>query len=146
MFVLSLVMGLIALYAWQRNKIKQLSKESATQMVELEQYELIFNATLEMIWLKDTQNIVVNLNELAVAPSCGTAEQLRGISAYELHPEHAEKYYKDDLDVIRTKQTILDIVERYVIYNEKQWIQFLFNVIARTSIYIIYKARNAIRF
>jgi PAS domain S-box-containing protein len=80
---------------------------------EHEQYETIFNAAPLMIIYKDTENRVIRVNEFTAKLLNTTPKQLQGKSAYELMPTYAEQYFQNDLEVIRTGQPKLGIVEEY---------------------------------
>jgi PAS domain S-box-containing protein len=63
------------------------------------------------IWYKDTNNYMVHVNKF-VADSLGVeAKELEGKHTREYYPDHAEKYWLDDQEVIRTKKSKLHIEE-----------------------------------
>ena len=76
-----------------------------------------------MIWYKDTKNNFVRVNR-AVALSVGKpVNAIEGKSAYEIFPDEAERYYRDDLEVIHSGQPKLGIVEEMgTASGEKRWV------------------------
>ena len=53
-----------------------------------------------------------------------SVEQLEGLSVYDLYPEEAAQYYDDDLEVIRTGEPKLGIVEVLTTASgEKRWVR-----------------------
>ena len=86
--------------------------------------QTIFNASPAMIWYKDTKNNFVRVNRSVAAALGKLREQIEGHSAYELFPDEAERYYQDDLDVIRSGLPKLGIVEQLAsVGGEKRWVQ-----------------------
>ena len=89
-----------------------------------DQQRTIFDTVPAMIWYKDAKNNFVRVNR-AVASSVGRpAEEIEGKSAYELFPDEAEKYYQDDLEVLRSGRPKLGIIEQMGIAGgEKRWVE-----------------------
>jgi PAS domain S-box-containing protein len=89
-------------------------------------YQAIVNATPVMLWLKDTENRVLRVNPAAAKVEGADTAELEGKSAYDLYPrEQAEAYYRDDLEVIRSGQPRLGIVEQYQMAGTGQtmWVE-----------------------
>jgi PAS domain S-box-containing protein len=86
--------------------------------------QTIFNSVPAMIWYKDTKNNFVRVNR-AVALSVGKPlEAIEGKSAYEVFPDEAERYYRDDLEVINSGQPKLGIIEEMgTASGAKRWVQ-----------------------
>ena len=86
--------------------------------------QTIFDSVPAMIWYKDTENRILRVNRTA-ADSIGLpVRDLEGRSVYDLYPHHAKQYHQDDLEVIRTGQPKLGIVEPYQIGpDEKRWLR-----------------------
>jgi PAS domain S-box-containing protein len=55
-----------------------------------------------MIWYKDTRNNYIRVNPAGARTFGAPAEAIEGKSAFDLFPEDAENYYRDDLEVIRS--------------------------------------------
>ncbi|WP_375593475.1 PAS domain S-box protein [Algihabitans albus] len=78
------------------------------------QLELILNNIPTRIFYKDDQNRILRLNEPAARSIGLTVAQVEGADTYELFPETAEKYHKDDLEVLHSGKPKLGIVEEYI--------------------------------
>jgi PAS domain S-box-containing protein len=77
-----------------------------------------------MVWYEDTHNRILRANRHAAESINKTVAEVEGQSTYDIYPEEAEKYYKDDLAVIASGQPKLGIVERYEISpGQKRWVQ-----------------------
>lgn len=73
----------------------------------------IFNAVPAMIWFKDTDGRILRANQLAAESIGRSIEEIVGRSTWELYPEHAAKYQRDDQGVIQSGKPELGIIERY---------------------------------
>jgi PAS domain S-box-containing protein len=77
-----------------------------------------------MVWYKDCHNRIVRTNRLAAESIHKTIVEVEGKLTRELYPDEAEKYYQDDLDVIRSGQAKLGIVELYQTPSGgKRWVK-----------------------
>ncbi|MCX6690903.1 MAG: response regulator [Methanoregula sp.] len=65
-------------------------------------HSTIVNNAPAMIWEKDTKNTFIRVNPAAAKAFGKSIEEIEGKSASDLFPEMAEKYYKDDMEVIKT--------------------------------------------
>ncbi|MGH8480497.1 MAG: sensor domain-containing protein [Gammaproteobacteria bacterium] len=64
--------------------------------------QVIFDSVPALIWYKDRDNRVIRVNRQA-ADSLGKAvEEVEGRSFYDLYPEQAKRYHRDDLEVIES--------------------------------------------
>ncbi|MCA2002399.1 MAG: PAS domain S-box protein, partial [Chloroflexi bacterium] len=82
--------------------------------VSEQRYETIFNSSPVMFWLKDTKNNMIQINQAAADFEGMKPEEVGGHSSYDLYPrEQAEAFYRDDLEVIRSKKPKLGIVEKH---------------------------------
>jgi polar amino acid transport system substrate-binding protein len=76
-----------------------------------------------MVFLKDTENRILRCNTAAAASIGLTVEQVEGRTTSALFPDEADKYYVDDLDVIRTGQPKRGIIETVATAGEqKKWV------------------------
>jgi PAS domain S-box-containing protein len=76
-----------------------------------------------MVWYKNDHNEIMRANRLAAESINRTPEQVEGRSTYELYPDEAEQYYRDDLEVLRSGQSKLGIEELYQTSSgEKRWV------------------------
>lgn len=77
-----------------------------------------------MVWYKNDQNQIIRANRLAAESINRTRAQVEGRSTYDLYPDEAEQYYRDDLEVLRSGHSKLGIEELYQTSSgEKRWIR-----------------------
>jgi PAS domain S-box-containing protein len=77
-----------------------------------------------MVWYKNDRNEIIRANRLAAESINRTPEQVEGRSAYELYPDEAEQYYRDDLEVLRSGHPKLGIEELYQTSSgAKRWVR-----------------------
>lgn len=77
-----------------------------------------------MVWYKDRHNRIIRTNRLAAESINKTVAEVEGQLTRDLYPDEAEKYYRDDLEVIRSGRSKLGIVELYQTSSgEKRWVQ-----------------------
>jgi PAS domain S-box-containing protein len=88
------------------------------------EYEIIFNSAPAFIVYKDRQNNILRVNR-AVADSLNLKmDEIEGKHSKDLYPDHYEKYYSDDLEVINSGKPKLGIVEHYQLESgELKWVQ-----------------------
>jgi two-component system cell cycle sensor histidine kinase/response regulator CckA len=77
------------------------------------EHEIIFESAPAMIWYKDTRNRVLRANRAAAQSLGMEVKDLEGSSMYDLFPSEAVRYHQDDLEVIRTGQPKLGIIQPY---------------------------------
>jgi two-component system, cell cycle sensor histidine kinase and response regulator CckA len=75
------------------------------------EYEVIFHSAPLMIMYKDADNRVLWANRAAAHAFGKTVKEIEGCSIYDLCPSEAVIYHQDDLEVIRTGQPKLGVVE-----------------------------------
>ncbi|TAJ10669.1 MAG: PAS domain-containing sensor histidine kinase [Nitrospirae bacterium] len=86
--------------------------------------QTIFDSVPAMIWYKDADNRILRVNRTAAHSIGMPVRDLEGRSIYDLYPHQAKQYHQDDLEVIRTGQPKLGIVEPYQVGSgEKRWIR-----------------------
>jgi PAS domain S-box-containing protein len=72
---------------------------------------VMFDLLPAMIWIKDTENRILQVNQKVAQAAGMSVEAIEGKPTLEIYPNEAEKYYADDLEVIRSKKPKLKIVE-----------------------------------
>ena len=91
---------------------------------EKQQFRLMFNAVPAMIWYKDTKNRFLLVNEAAAAWMGHTVDEVEGKPCAEIFPDRAYDYYRDDLEIIRTRKPKLGVIEEYDGEDgDKRWIR-----------------------
>ncbi|MBC8002508.1 MAG: PAS domain S-box protein, partial [Opitutaceae bacterium] len=76
-----------------------------------DEYQTIFDSVPAMVIYKDTRNNIVRMNRYATELHGAARDMLEGHSVFELSPELAETYYQSDLEVIKSGQPRLGIIE-----------------------------------
>jgi len=104
--------------------INESTEEDNVSKRSRDELETILDNVPTYIFYKDTQNVILRANK-AVAESLGvTPDQMKGCPTSQFYPEHADRYYKDDLEVIRSGRPKLGIVEPLkVSHNQTRWIE-----------------------
>jgi len=74
-------------------------------------YEVMFGAMPALVMYKDTCNRALRINRFGAALLGLSAAEIEGRSLFEIDPEHAGRFYEDDLEVIRTGAPKLGVEE-----------------------------------
>jgi PAS domain S-box-containing protein len=77
------------------------------------QNQTIFDTVPAKIWLKDSENRILRLNERAAESMGGSVADFEGQNTYDLFGDMAKKYHDDDLAVINSGNPIRGMVESY---------------------------------
>jgi len=86
--------------------------------------EVLLDSVPAFIWYKDCENRILRANRLAAESMGLSVDQVEGRSAYDLYPDEAAKYHHDDLEVIRSGEPKLGIVEMLTTASgEKRWVR-----------------------
>src|SRR5262245_7175586 len=97
--------------------------ELALQRQRQEQ-QVILDAMPAFVWYKDRDNRILRANRAAAASLGKDPEDLVGASTYDLYPEDADHYHRDDLEVIRSGQPKLGIIEHLrTADGEQRWVR-----------------------
>lgn len=97
--------------------------ETSLRRQQIEQQALL-DLIPAMVWYKDAHNRIIRANRLAAESLGKSVEEIEGRSTYDLYPDEAEKYHRDDLEVIVSGRPKLGIVELYRTGSgEKRWVQ-----------------------
>ncbi|HEU4684049.1 MAG TPA: PAS domain S-box protein [Nitrospira sp.] len=97
--------------------------ETSLRRHEIER-QALFDLIPAMVFFKDTENRILRANRLAAESMNRSVADIEGQSAYDLYPDEAEQYHRDDLEVIRSGRPKLGIVEMYCNgAGEKRWVQ-----------------------
>lgn len=92
--------------------------------IRREEQEVIFHAVPAMIWYKDKENRILRANKAAADFIGKSFHEIQGHSFEEIYPDEGRRAYEKDLEVIRTGEAQLRVVERYPRWDkEKRWIQ-----------------------
>jgi PAS domain S-box-containing protein len=90
----------------------------------LKEYRLIFDSVPALIWYKDCDNRILRANRPAAESMGRSVADLEGQSAYDLYPDEAAAYHRDDLDVVHSGRPRLGIIEQVMTGSgDKIWVQ-----------------------
>jgi PAS domain S-box-containing protein len=102
--------------AWKETEEKLLHQQIEQQV--------LLDLIPAMVWYKDPHNRILRANRRAAESINRTVAEVEGRPTAEFYPEEADKYHRDDLEVIASGQPKLGIVERYRIgTGEARWVQ-----------------------
>ena len=88
-----------------------------------EELFMILNAVPARIWYKDENNKILQANDAAITSMGMERENVVGKNSYDLFPDMAAKYHKDDLEVTASGVPKRNIVEAYTPVTGKQgWV------------------------
>lgn len=96
--------------------------EAQLRQQQIEQ-QVLLDLIPAMVWYKDSHNRILRANRRAAESIDKSVAEIEGRSTYDLYPEEAEKYHRDDMEVIVSGQPKLGIVELYAGSHEKRWVQ-----------------------
>jgi diguanylate cyclase (GGDEF)-like protein/PAS domain S-box-containing protein len=84
-------------------------------------FEVIFNTVPALVFYKDTQDRFVKVNK-ALADSVGlTTDQFIGKTAKELFPDHPDRYFIDDQEVLSSGKPKTHIIEPFITKDGARW-------------------------
>jgi len=113
-----------------RRRVAELEKEKtglkrAAELLrqQKEEQKIIFDAVPAMIFFKDTENRFIRVNRALAEASGVTVEQMEGKSCFELFPDLADKYWKDDKEVMAAGAPKRDIIESMVTPDGVAWVK-----------------------
>ena len=100
---------------------KRAEAELHRQQTEL---RVLFDLMPAMIWFKDTNNKILRVNQRAAQTAGKTVDEIEGKTTLEIYPMEADKFYADDLEVIRSGSPKLGIVESILDRKKNElWVQ-----------------------
>jgi PAS domain S-box-containing protein len=89
-----------------------------------EELRAILDLLPAFVWYKDSENRILRANRAAAESMGLSVAEIEGRSTYELYPEDAAAYHRDDLEVIESGQPKLGIIEPLLVGSgEKRWIR-----------------------
>jgi PAS domain S-box-containing protein len=85
---------------------------------------VLFDLMPAMVCFKDTKNVFLRVNPRLAEAAGMTISEIEGKSAEEVFPLDADKYYADDIEIIRTGTAKLGIIEKLRSLDGKSsWVQ-----------------------
>ena len=108
---------------WVGVEIERTNAERDLRRREQE-LRIIFDNVPSRIIFKDDSNRILRLNTSAAESMNLSVEEAEGADSYELFPEMAEKYHRDDLEILDAGEPALGIVEEYAPkHGNSGWVQ-----------------------
>ena len=96
-------------FALDLTELKRVEAELRRQRLE---QEIILDTIPSMVWYKDRENRIIRANKAAAASVGMSKAEIEGRSTYDLYPDEAEAYHRDDLEVINSGTPKMGIVEQ----------------------------------
>ncbi len=78
------------------------------------EYRILLDAVPAMVWYKDTQNKILAVNQYAADITGLPVEEIVGKQTEDIYPNEAAKYYKDDLEVMKSGLPKRKIIEKVI--------------------------------
>ncbi|MBX3023682.1 PAS domain S-box protein [bacterium] len=106
------------------NDVTDRHRARAEEARQREELRVILDGMPAMVWYKDRHNNILRANAAAAAAAGLTPADMEGRSSWELFPDEAESYHRDDLEVIESGVPKLGIVEQIqTARGDKRWIR-----------------------
>jgi PAS domain S-box-containing protein len=86
-------------------------------------HKAIIDNTPAMVWYKDTSNNFIRVNPAAARAFGLSVDEIEGKNDYELFPEMAETYYRDDLEVIHSGIPKNGVMQMHTASGEVLWVR-----------------------
>ena len=99
---------------------KQAEKELLRQR---EEQQIILDSVPALIFYKDKENRFIRINRASADAIGLPKEKIEDESVFNLFPDHAEDYWKDDKEVITTERSLRNIVEPLQTTKGLRWVQ-----------------------
>jgi len=88
-----------------------------------EELEIILDSIPGLIFYKDDKNNYIKVNQSFADTHEKTKSELEGKSLFDLYPkEEAQKYFNDDLEVIKSKKPKLNFIEPWDVAQGRRWV------------------------
>ncbi|MBD3342108.1 MAG: PAS domain S-box protein [Candidatus Lokiarchaeota archaeon] len=85
--------------------------------------ETIMDAIPGLVFYKDKQNNLLRVNKFFAEAHHLSKEELEGKNCFDLYPEkEAQSYWNDDLDVLNSKESKLNIIEPWDTEDKRYWL------------------------
>ncbi len=100
-------------------------KEAEARLLQQQiEQQALLDLIPAMVWYKDAHNRILRANRRAAESIGKTVAEIEGRWTEEFYPEEAERYHRDDLEVIVSGRSKLGITEPYHTgAGEKRWVQ-----------------------
>ena len=116
-FLALLAIWVTAFLCVMHHNVKRKLEESRAAL------DTIFHAVPAMIWYKDRENRILRCNRAAAEMLGGRVQDFENKRIQDVFPQEAAAYYQDDLEVIRSGQPKLGIVQSIRTAHGPRWIR-----------------------
>ena len=108
----------------ERTIVEQKLKDSQKNFKLLnEELEMILDNLPGLVFFKDIKNNFIKVNQNVADAHEKTKSELEGVSLFDLYPkEEAQKYFDDDLEVIKSKKPKIDFIEPWEVPEGRRWL------------------------
>ena len=106
-------------------KLPEIESRKKSEQLQLlsNELEIIIDSIPGLVFYKDTNNRFIRVNKYMCDAYKMSKKQLEGISLNDLHTkEQAQAYYEDDLQVIRSRQSKINIDEPWKTETGMRWV------------------------
>lgn len=103
--------GVILWWFGTYTDIEEQKRAEARLQRQQTELRVLFDLMPAMIWFKDTENVILRINQRAADAVGKSVEEIEGKSSVEIYPKEAASYYADDLEVIKSGAPKLEIIE-----------------------------------
>ena len=103
-------------YTYKNQLMEQESRKF--ELIKEELSNILDNVPMMFIY-KDTHNNILRVNEEFAKMHNYTVEELRNVPSKDVFPLTYKKYYKDDLEIIKTKKAKIGMIQSYMIEDKE---------------------------
>ncbi|MCM2314947.1 MAG: PAS domain S-box protein [Thermoanaerobaculia bacterium] len=103
--------------AGERERVEETLRRQQTEL------RVLFDLMPAMIWVKDTNNGILRVNQRVAEAVGRSIAEIEGQSMAEIYPEDAAEFFAEDQQIIRSRAPILGVVEPDRRSDGTRWIQ-----------------------
>ncbi|ANM29713.1 hypothetical protein ABI59_09180 [Acidobacteria bacterium Mor1] len=109
--------------AWDAGKNVRSAPEVLRHFLDSGPIRMLFDQSPIFAYLKDTENRHIRVNQAVADSLAAEIDQVNGAPCAYWYPEHADAYFEDDLEVIRTGRPKTGILEPHRRHDVMGWIE-----------------------
>ena len=88
-----------------------------------EEIEMILDNIPGLVFYKDDKNNLIRVNKYFADAHKTTKDNLAGKNCFDIYPKDvAQKYFDDDLEVIKSKKSKLNFIEPWDVAEGRRWV------------------------
>ena len=106
-----------------RGHVAELEQTESVLREKLAEHEMILDAVPAMIFYKDRENRLTRVNKELADASGLTKAEMEGKTLFELYPDLAEDYWRDDMEVMESGQPKRNIIEPLQTPDGIKWLK-----------------------